>query len=161
MDSRLDPIAQLYTVNNGLFAAATKDLGQEQIRARFGQDKGNSLLWVAGHVVESRYVLGRLIGLEDHWEHGELFARGAKVQDEAVYPEFDVIEAAFGGRSKQLPKRFEELASTQLEAELTIPFPVDKKDVLHSIAFLALHESYHTGQMVYIRRLLGGDQVVG
>lgn len=161
MDTRLEPITELFTVNNMLYAAALKDLSREQIRERVGQDKGNSLLWVAGHVTESRYTLSRLIGLEDQWEHGELFARGAQVQPDSSYPELEVIEAALVERSEALHERFEMLTTSELEAELPYPFPVTKKDVLHGIAFLSLHESYHTGQMAFIRRLLGGDQVVG
>jgi uncharacterized damage-inducible protein DinB len=29
------------------------------------------------------------------------------------------------------------------------------------VSFLAMHETYHVGQVVYLRRLLGHDRVVG
>ena len=40
-------------------------------------------------------------------------------------------------------------------------FPIKQPGVLGALAFLALHDSYHLGQLGYLRKVLGHPGVVG
>jgi len=161
MIPRLSTTAQSFKVNQGLVAGAIKDLSEDSIRARVGDDKANSMLWIVGHLVQSRYNLFNLIGGDEKWEYGEIFARGASVHPDGDYPSLEVINEAWEQISQKVYERMEQLSDADIDAELEAGYPALEKNVLHGMAFLGLHESYHAGQLAYIRRLHGGDQLVG
>lgn len=51
--------------------------------------------------------------------------------------------------------RLQEVDSEQLNGELPQPFPIEEQNILGGVSFLAEHESYHIGQMGYLRVQLG------
>jgi uncharacterized damage-inducible protein DinB len=57
--------------------------------------------------------------------------------------------------------RFEELTDADLAAKAPFQFPVDDDTILGVIAFMAMHESYHIGQLSAIRRQLGLPGLAG
>ncbi|HOP07771.1 MAG TPA: DinB family protein [candidate division Zixibacteria bacterium] len=160
MDPRLEPIAQIYVANNSLFDNARKGIPDCGFKERIN-DKGNSYLWVAGHIVSSRYRLACLIGLYETWEHAELFKRGADVHPPELYPSMDEIIEAMTAVTKNLTETFETLTAEKLDEAIPDGYPVMRNTVLFGISFLALHECYHVGQLAYIRRLHGQDRLVG
>lgn len=160
MNSRMSPILQSYTLNDQLMKRAVAGLADTDLSRRI-EPNGNSVLWVVGHIVAYRYSQANLVGLSDVWEHKPLFARGAKVEAEAAYPNIGDIMSAYDLVSPNLSQRLEALTDAELDAELTEGFPITTKTLIHGLAFMVWHEAYHVGQMAYQRRLLGGDQLVG
>lgn len=160
MNNRLEPIAQNFSTGDSLFERAMSGVSNEHMHTRY-DERGNSLLWIAGHITTSRYGVARLIGLPDKCPFGELFARNAPIRSHDEYPSAKEIELAFKEMSGKLMDRFEELMPEDLEMEISEGYPLPKNDVLHAISFLAFHEAYHIGQMGLVRRLLGYDALVG
>ena len=82
-----------------------------------------------------------------------------------VYPTFvkDLERALEQSRNRVFPVDDREyiIPTTVLEGASPIEFPIESKTILGAIAFLALHESYHMGQLAYVRRFFDGTQLVG
>jgi hypothetical protein len=58
------------------------------------------------------------------------------------------------------PATLEEIPRDVLEQPVQQPSPSFDGTVGGMVSFLAMHESYHVGQMVYVRRLLGVESLV-
>jgi hypothetical protein len=117
---------------------------------------------VAGHLAASRAVLAQLLGLtEDTAPFGGVFNRGAPFDPAAVYPPLAEITALFAALGGRIRERGETIPDAALAAPAPFNLPIADKTILGGIAFLSLHESYHAGQLGYLRRLLGHGPTTG
>jgi uncharacterized damage-inducible protein DinB len=122
-------------------------------------DSSNHLLWVMGHLIWARGNILKTLGQEGALVWAPQFARGSKCEDTGQYPQVDEVKAAWSDLSGRLATCLSEVPAEALEKPHDRP-TFDGK-VGGFIAFLALHESYHVGQVGYLRRWLGHGQLVG
>ena len=160
MNPSVSILAQQYQLNHALVSAAVKDLPEKHIAERIN-DIGNSMKWLTGHLATSRYVLMKLLGIDEGCPLGDLFARGAEVKPDNECPSLDEILKVWNDVTGKLDARLEKITDEALATESPIQFPIADNTVLGGIAFLSLHETYHVGQLAYIRRLHGGDGITG
>ena len=160
MNPKLAPFAQTMEIARVLTDRSLEGFSETEIHIRIN-DISNSMLWIFGHIVQTRYLLARQIGLDMSWSDGAPFDRGADILPVDQYPDLVEIMLAWDNISEAINKRLPELTDDDLAAELGFPLPVEEKTILTGISFLVWHESYHVGQLAYIRRLLGQDQLVG
>jgi uncharacterized damage-inducible protein DinB len=157
--SGIAPVALIFKLNNGLVARSLDGLTDEDVWRR--PAGGNPIGWLLGHLTETRATL--LAELEQPmsipWPAA--FARGAPLLDARSYPARTAIEGAWTETHGRLRDAFDQLTEARLtEASKGLPLP-GAKTLAERLAFLAFHESYHVGQMGYVRRLLGGSPVAG
>ena len=159
MNHKVKPIASQYSLNSGLAAAALKGMSEDNISARI-QD-GNSMKWIVGHMAWSRFLLNQHLGGNDENPFGDMFKRGAEVKPESECPSLDEVRKVWDDIAAKVEKRLEALSDDELAAPLETQYPITDGTVLGAIAFLSLHETYHVGQLAYIRCLHGGDGITG
>jgi hypothetical protein len=82
MHAQVYPISEIYKLNMMLFHNAFKDLSEKQAVARV-DDNTNPLLFIAGHLVQSRCGLSKMIGAEITFPWVDMFARGATLKDQS------------------------------------------------------------------------------
>jgi len=160
MDPRLKPILEQMRLNHGLLQCAVRDMSEQDLAART-DDKGNSVAWIAGHLAGSRHIMAGLVGLEEQNPFGNLYIRGAEVRPDSDYPPVSEIITAFENITDALTPCFDKIDASELDAELKDPYPVQEKTVLNGLAFLSFHETYHIGQIGFIRKLLGYPTLAG
>jgi len=160
MDPIIAPSAQLLHISDQLFHKGLTDLDRESLLKRCGSES-NPIIWIAGHLTLSRCGLARLIGLEVDHPWADLFARSAKVTDDLAYPEIGEIISVWDDVSPQLISRLENMTGEQLSSRAGRDFPIADKSLRGAIAFMAWHESYHLGQIAFIRKWLGLGSFVG
>ena len=164
MNLRIAPLVQILQVNEWLVRKSGEDLSATDFTRRIddgrGNPRGNSYAWIFGHIVDARYLLAHIIGLEGESPYAELFARGTPHPDAAVLPPQAEIEQHWEQVSTQLIDRLGELTDTDLDADSGRDFPNRDRTVIGGLSFLCLHESYHVGQLGYLRVLLGHPPVV-
>lgn len=148
-----------YSVNTGLLVKAFADIKDEDVFRR--PEGGNSLHWIAGHVTDSRMFLGELTGLGTKSSWGELFNSGCEIKAPDAYPPLSEVISTWKDIGGKLMARFGEISDEELGESIKPDFPGQDKTVLGAIAFLSLHESYHVGQLAYIRRLFGYERLTG
>jgi len=160
MHPKMVHIAGLFHITQRLFDKASSEIKPENVTVR-PDERGNSFLFVAGHITGYRYSVAALLGLKEEWPHKALFERGAEVTNPTSYPPLDDIRKAFSDISAKINTRFGDIT----EAELAKPAPFKMPGLEESaggiIAFLAMHEAYHVGQLAYILRMHGGERLVG
>jgi len=153
-------IANMFNANAQIFDKATKGVPAEKWLARPG-DGSNHLAWIAGHVVVHRAMVGKILGLQWSAPWEKLFARGAQLVEPEQYPDAAEIQRSFQEVSQKVASALPNVSEEMLKK------PVEKGKasldgtVGGTIALLCLHESFHVGQMSYLRKWLGHGQAVG
>jgi hypothetical protein len=123
--------------------------------------QSNPMLWIFGHMVQTRVALLKLLGESFDTGWGDLFVRGAALDDPSRYPGRGAVE----GTSRDLNARLYAKLAAITEAELTQPAPRPStpavKTLGDQLSFLTMHDTYHVGQLGYVRKALGLPGVVG
>ncbi len=118
-------------------------------------------MWVAGHLVVSRGSVLKTLGAEWSMPWGALFTRGAKPAAQDQYPGIEEIRSAWKAVSEQLSASLANVSADVLAKPAPEGKPSFDRKVGGLVAFLAFHETYHVGQVSYLRKWLGYGQVVG
>ena len=109
----------------------------------FPETGGNSLNWVLGHIIYSRNLLLEMLGNKGMWDNSyNTYNRGANPKEKIA--DFKTLSDLKSLLSKSQNK----LIATLKNLEIT-------SDELKPVTFLVFHEIYHSGQIGYIRRILG------
>lgn len=150
----------LFNANTNLFGKAVHGVSDEGWLAQPGPES-NPLLWIAGHVVVHRALVLRIAGIDWSAPWQGLFARGTKRVASEAYPAPGEILRAWNEVSAKLPLAFEQMTPELLrrpkfEGALSLDGTVGG-----TMSVLSLHESYHIGQMGYLRKWLGHGSTIG
>lgn len=160
MSVEISTILNTLKSNNQLFEKSTQGIPAEKWLAQPGGDS-NHLLWIAGHLVVHRALIPKLLGREWSAPWEKLFVRGAKLVPPEQLPGVDEVRRAWGEVSDLLTASLANASPEALAQPMKEKRPSFDGTVSGSIAFLSFHETYHLGQMSYLRKWLGYGQVVG
>jgi uncharacterized protein YndB with AHSA1/START domain len=123
--------------------------------------QSNPMLWIFGHMAETRARLLKALGDDYSTGWGDVFGRGAALQDAAGYPSREKINEVSREVSRRLFAKLATLTDADLSPEAKGPRPYSVQTIGDQLAFLAMHDSYHVGQLAYARKALGHKGVVG
>jgi uncharacterized protein YndB with AHSA1/START domain/uncharacterized damage-inducible protein DinB len=123
--------------------------------------QNNSLLWIYAHMAAVRARMLNALGDDYDPGLGEAFGRGAQVQDPGNYPSREKINEASREVNARLFAKLTTVGDAELSREAKGPRPPSVQTVGEQLAFFALHDSYHVGQLAYVRKALGLPGVVG
>lgn len=158
METAIEYVQGMFKTNTDLVNKATDGIQPEHWFLKPG-DSSNHLLWVAGHLVVSRGTVLKALGSEWSSPWASLFARGAKPVARDQYPGIEEIQKAWNDVAEQLSATLASLSADVLAKPHDKP-TFDGK-VGGFVAFLAFHETYHVGQVCYLKKWLGYGQTVG
>jgi hypothetical protein len=153
-DMRLYAIFELYDMHTDFFRRAIEGVSDEDAHNRLGT-KANHIAWIAGSIVESRFVGARNLGLDLKQEGHDLFSDFKGIQDEARYPSLSQYLADWDRVSPLLREKTFEVDAAWLD---------ERKNMggweasnLEMINFSTYREANMIGQIALWRRLLGYD----
>jgi uncharacterized protein YndB with AHSA1/START domain len=156
----LAPVALIFKLNAGLMKSSLEGLSEADLWQR-PSPLNNPLLWVFGHIVSTRATMLGLLGDPFDTGWGDLFSRGAALQEASRYPSRAEIDRLHRQVVDRLKVKFAALTDADLAGPAVgTPLP-GAKTIADQLAFLAFHESYHVGQLAYIRKSLGHSAVAG
>jgi hypothetical protein len=155
------PVRMIFSVNDGLIGRVMADL-PEADEWRRPSPSGNPLLWIIGHAAETRAsVLLGLLGDRYQTGWGELFARGAQVGERSRYPAAAEVRRVWNDVAARLQRTLVEIPESRLAGPTAgLPIP-GARTFGDQIAFFAMHDSYHVGQVGYVWRALGHNGLAG
>jgi len=158
METDFGYISGMFKTNTDLVGKATVGIPAEQWMLKPGETS-NHLLWVMGHLIWSRGNILRTLDVDWKLSWAKQFARGAKPEEILQYPQVDEVVQTWADISDQLSACLASVSAEVLDKPHDKP-TFDGK-VGGFVAFLAFHETYHVGQVSYIRKWLGHGQLVG
>jgi uncharacterized damage-inducible protein DinB len=160
METDFKNIAGIFRADTDIINKAIADVRPEDWFRKPGDDS-NHLLWLLGHVVVHRGLVLKTLGVQWESSWSSLFARGSERVDEAEYPSIDEMREAWNQISEQLKTALREAPEDVLAKATPEGMPSFDKKLSGTVAFLAFHDAYHTGQMSFLRKWLGYGQTVG
>jgi hypothetical protein len=153
-------ISGSFKFNADLFKKMVEGIAPDHRLVRPGGNS-NSLLWVTGHAVWARGRALQTLGPEWSRPWANLFARGAALVAQDQYPKPQEILNAWDDVSAKLTSVVEGVTPEVLSKPAPQGIPSFDGKLSGTLAFFSIHESYHIGQMGYLRKWLGYGQSVG
>jgi hypothetical protein len=146
--------------NTGFLEKAVAGIQPEQWLSR-PNDHANHITWIVGHAIWARQALISRLGNE--WSHSglQVFVRGAKLDPSAVYPVSDALLAAWRECSGVLGSTLENITAEALAAPSPGGPPSPDGKLSGLVGVLVWHDTYHLGQLAYLRGWLGYPGVFG
>ena len=160
METDFKNVSGIYRANTDIITKAIADVRPEDWFRAPGDDS-NHLMWLLGHVVVHRGLVLKTLGSDWNSSWAPLFKRGAERVEEAEYPAVDEMRAAWEQISEQLKAALREPSPDVLTTPAPEGTPSFDKKLSGTVAFLAFHDAYHTGQVSFLRKWLGYGQTVG
>jgi hypothetical protein len=154
------PLAYVFALNDGLIRRALDGLTDEQAWSRLS-DQNNSMMWIVAHAVSVRAGMLEMLGetIDTGW--GNTFARGSTPSEAIRRPSRDEILAVHDAVATRVKTRLAVMTEAELSAPAIGTRIPNATTVAEQIGFFTLHDSYHVGQLGYIRKALGGTRLVG
>ena len=158
-NSAAAPIAMIFAFSDSLVLQALEGLTHEELWRPL-TTSNNPLLWVAGHIVHTRAMVLQILGEQVETGWGSLFDRGAKVGNPKEYPSGPEVARVMREISPRLHTALAALQDEQLNRPASLPIP-GLSTLTDELAFFALHDAYHVGQLAYVRKGLGYPGLAG
>ena len=153
MNAQVEPLNEMLKLSTRLFINSFEGVEDEAARVRPTGDT-NNMAFIALHVLDARAYLARFLGLD--YEHSFTGLEEVKTIDDMTdYPAVEDMLSSWREVSDLLEKRLPTLRGEEIAKESPQKFPVEDSSVLGGIAFLVLHESFHIGQLAFLRKYLG------
>lgn len=154
------PLALIFGLNDSLATRTFDRVADDQVWRR-PTDRSNPMLWILGHMVNTRAQLLKILGEPFDAGWGDVFDRGAGLQEHTSYPTREAIQGVSRDVNARLFARLGALTDADLGRPATRAFTPAVRTVADQIAFLAMHDTYHVGQLAYVRKAIGYPGVVG
>jgi hypothetical protein len=123
----------------------------------------NSFEWIAGHLVVGRYRTAMRLGMEvAPYPHLDQFANSSAPPPNAIafnrniqYPSLTNCREHWMKYSALILEKLEKADEALLSTTLALNVPIGGNTLKDMLAFTALHESYHIGQLSILRKSMG------
>jgi uncharacterized damage-inducible protein DinB len=154
MEPQVRPLAALYDLNTDLLLNCLDGLSDAEAQRRL-EAGGNSITFLAEHLTDTRHFLVTRLDHPLPNPVARYLADVRSIDDISEWPTLDEIRSAWQAVSTHLQTVLAGLSAASLEETNVHRFPLEDTSRLGLVAFLAQHDSYHLGQIGFIRRQLG------
>jgi len=152
-DPRMAAHLACLKLNSRLLVNCFRDVGAEAALHR-PTPRNNNMAFLGAHLVDARRYLANLLGPEVDNPFPEL-AEGTGIDDFPELPDVERVLAAWRELGEVVAARMAAAGAEQLDAAAPIDFGIEDRSLLGGVAFLLHHESYHVGQLAFLRKLAG------
>ena len=155
MNPAAKPLYETLKLNTRLFLNCFDGVDDE-MAIRRPSDRVNNMAFIGVHTIDARMFIGNLTGCSVTHPF-EALSGIRKIDDMTEFPKVADLRKAWTEVASGLVEHVALVSDEVLEKEVSQPFPVEEKTVRGGVAFLVQHESYHIGQLAYLRKLFGLD----
>ena len=156
----LEPLALIFKLNNNLIARSLDGLSDEDVW-RQPSGSGNPIGWIVGHLTETRAGVLSEMGMSFDCGWSRVFQRGSALQNRTGYPARTAIESAWKATHAAMRDAFAHVTNERLVGPVSRRPVPGVEHLIDLIAFCGFHESYHVGQVGFIRKQLGHSSIAG
>jgi len=158
---RNESLIYMLTASQQVLKSILDDITEEESMVIIA-DNTNHIRWQVGHLISSAYNALSLFGQdsEERKEFDKSFGYGSVISKETSdYPSFEELRAKLYDLQAMMIQVVGNLSDEVLEQE--IGDADQKRPLWQPMSFLRMHDLYHAGQIVMIRRSLGRDKPFG
>ena len=154
MEPQVRALAALYNLNTDLLLNCLEGLSDQEAQRPL-EAGGNSITFLAEHLTDSRHFLAARLGHTLLNPIAHYLADVRSMDDITEWPSLEEIRPAWLGVSAHLQSVLDRLTAAELAEPTAQRFLAEDTTRLGMVTFLAQHDSYHLGQIGFIRRQLG------
>ena len=154
MEAVVAPLAGVLELNTDLLLNCLEGVSDEEARQRLAGG-GNSMLFLAAHLADSRHYLAARLDRPLDNPLAPFLEKARGIDEITAWPALADVRTAWQAVSAHLLAALDAIASGELATPGAHRFPVPDTSRLGLIAFLTQHDSYHIGQLAFLRRQLG------
>ena len=160
METDFKNITGMFKANTDIVNKAIADVEPAYWFKQPGDDS-NHLAWVLGHLIVHRGKILNTLGVDYDNAWAELFARGVERRADSDYPSVEALRNAWQQVSTELATALKDPSPDLMASPPPKGFPTFDGKISGSVAFLGFHDTYHTGQVSFLKKWLGFGQTVG
>jgi DinB superfamily len=153
-------IQGMFKTNTDIVNKAIADVDPEHWFKNPGDDS-NHLMWIMGHLVVHRGHTLKMLGVDWDNQWASLFARGAERLEDTEYPSAEEMRSAWQEVSTHLANALQQPSAEVLAKDAPKGPPSFDGKLGGTVAFFAFHDTYHVGQISFLRKWLGYGKTVG
>jgi hypothetical protein len=143
----------LFSLNAGAIRGTCRDVSDAEALRRPGPGQ-NPMAWMVGHIAVYRAEILAKIGGESGKasDLARLFGKDVPVTSTEGWPPLQELLRRFLSLHEALVERLRAAGEAAFETKTESGLPV--------VSFMHFHETYHVGQLGYVRKWLGKDPLV-
>src|SRR4051812_47137598 len=122
--SAMSFVLAVYRLNTRLLLNCLSDMTPEHATARASANT-NHALFLALHLLDTRFFLTRALGLSEMHPFEQLLANARTIDDIAVLPDLQAVVSSWSQLAPILEARLAALGAEELDAKPSSAFPVD------------------------------------
>jgi uncharacterized damage-inducible protein DinB len=154
MDARIEPLVTILDLNTDLLLNCLEGLSDTEAQQRLSGG-GNSVAFLAAHLTDSRHFLASRLEHPLPNPLARYLADAKSIDEIRSWATLDQVRAAWIAISSHLLTALRSLSPAELARANVHRFPISDTTALGMITFLTQHDSYHIGQVGFLRRQLG------
>ncbi|MGZ8558569.1 MAG: DinB family protein [Chitinophagaceae bacterium] len=151
--SRMHSLVILYDMYTTFFSSAIEGILDKDTHNRLNT-KANHVAWLTGSLVEQRYEIANILGIDQRQQAHELFKDNKGIQDGVTYPSLAVYKKDWESITPLLREALANVTDEKLNESFEM-MPGMKMTYYDLITFIIYREANCIGQIALWRRLLG------
>lgn len=144
----------LYDMHTKFYHSVLEGIKDEDATKRL-DTKANHIAWLAGSLLQERFELANLLGLELKAGADELFKHHQGIKDDVKYPTLSTYEDQWNTISPILREKLVNVTDGQLDEVINFPVEQMSFPLFEMVSFNTYREANCIGQIALWRRLLG------
>jgi uncharacterized damage-inducible protein DinB len=150
-----DIISAQFGLQTAWFVNALHGITDAESNSRTGTH-ANSIKWVAGHILYCRMnVIDFLTGTHPNKAYQPLFGKGSTGEVNETFPTIEEIQAQWQVTTAQLMQAMQDTPSEKWLSAPPFQTSIPDTTLYGLVAFFAMHESFHIGQLSLLRKEWG------
>ena len=162
MSGSVDTAEKILGYNTWLFQNAVKDVSEARFAYRVN-DRTNAFDRLAGHVTVCRHGIAAMLHVgvpELPWGTFAEFGFGTQFETERACPPLPEIAGMFDEVTSVLMADLASVPDDVFAEPSAFEIPGENPTMRDLLGFMAMHETYHIGQMGILKRSMGGPGVM-
>lgn len=134
---------------------ALENISDEESNIQFAENL-NPIKWGAGHLTDARMtIFGIVSGNPINENYKKQFGKGTSNKLDDTYPTIEQIKVVWLYISSELKNILQNVSEEKLLSKPPFQTSIPDETLLGLIAYFAIHESFHIGQISVLRKLIG------
>ncbi len=154
MEPQVSPLHAILELNTDLLINCLDGLSDEDALHRLAGG-GNTIAYLTAHLTDTRHFLAHRLGHPLANPLSRYLAQASSIDDIVEWPTLDEQRGWWRAASRHLCDVVAARTAAELGRSDAHRFPMGDSTELGLIAFLVQHDSYHIGQVGFLRRQLG------
>ena len=152
-------LSAILQLNSDLLLNCLDGLSEETLQKRLN-DCGNSIAFLVAHMIDARHFIASMLACAAPNPIGDSLANVKSIDDCSALPPLSRLVSEWNFICSHLDQVFRGDMKVDLGSASPHSFPISDTSILGGIAFLVQHDSFHLGQIAFLRRQCGQEPML-